>query len=542
MGRPKKEASVECEELKASKVETTNLYTEKKKVDIYVKKRISVEKYQREKIPFSQTEAVYPFLSDEECYNIYQKEMEGKGIAKRFELILRTLGEKEHSRTLYYSFISIYKLLPYACNNLHLFLFGEKNTGKTSGFTAFSDMPLILSEQPTAAILRGNRTTNNTPKEKIALLSEILCLDEVADYDSSDVISILKSYESSNNISIYGTDEKKSSCSIVMCANTLERIKCFTEIIAKNIMNGVVKDFSTEAFLDRQAGLLYHMDVPLLTKNSFLNGEENGFNINIFLGALRHMKKKAIKLKNIPIPSDIPIRKHAIIEKAVTGLTNILYPDNEPPEYVLKGLLDITLHFILILNNESYNPFKNSNMRFILELIKPEGLEVEKEYLLENRILLKSEDTLIKIPLNPFGVIENRKEIEFYFEHEKNKNIPISPISPGSTEMKIIQKYYPLYSKDNIFDKDGNIIPFNYELKKIKDDYNQLLLKHLLLAGKNNSSMPIEKFIEREVLSKEQCQKKVSEFFPLNKNYICSYTYSYDGVEKIIIINFADLI
>lgn len=542
MARKKVDSNIELGEEKVSKV--------KKDFSPFIDKGESVEGFFKNKICYNQTE-INPFFTPEKCFEIYINVIRNKSLGERIKIILETLGKRFLARTLYSDFGTLIELLPYFSSNTHLLVLGDKGTGKTAIYTSYTDAPIIFSEAPTLSELRGDKRKDN---EQInpALKNTIICFDEVADYDSREVVGLLKNYESSGVFPLQGSENIKSECSIVMCANTIHPIERFKKLTAKNIMKDILPEFSTESFLNRQTAIIYHMNTPKMKKDCFLSYGDKGLNIHILLGVMQHIRNNIREISNISIQNDIQIRCHANVIKATTALINLLYPDENPPKYVIEGILDIVLHFNLSANNEVYNPFQMRNTKFFLEIFKAKENKIEGGYIIENRILLKIEENFVKIPLNPFGVIENIKELDFFRKLE-NKDTPIffhhllqiqfSYIHPESNEMRIIQDFYPLYSKDNIFNIEGEKIVFNYELKKVYDDYNQLLIKEILKAGKNGEVLPDGEFKERELYSEKQLEKSIKKALSLRENVtVKNEVYSYDGKYAIRIINFADFI
>lgn len=540
MARKKIDSNIELDEEKASKV--------KKDFSPFIDKWESVEGFFKNKICYNQTE-INPFFAPEKCFEIYIDVIRNKSLGERIKIILKALGKRFLARTLYSDFGTLIELLPYFSSNTHLLVLGDKGTGKTAIYTSYTDAPIIFSEAPTLSELRGDKRKDN---EQInpALKNTIICFDEVADYDSREVVGLLKSYESSGVFPLQGSENIKSECSIVMCANTIHPIERFKKLTAKNIMKDILPEFSTESFLNRQTAIIYHMNIPKMKKDCFLSYGDKGLNIHILLGVMQHIRNNTREISNISIPNDIQIRCHANVIKATTALINLLYPDIDPPKYIIDGILDMVLHFNFSANNEVYNPFQMRNAKFFLEIFKAKESRIERGYIIENRILLKIEEKFVKIPLNPFGVIENRKELEFFRKLEyknttssKLLKIQFSYIHPESNEMRIIQDFYPLYSKDNIFDIEGKKIVFNYELKKVYDDYNQLLIKEILKAGKNGEVLPDGEFKKRELYSEKQLEKSIKKALSLRENVtVKNEVYSYDGKYAIRIINFADFI
>ena len=516
----------------------------------FVDKGESVEEFFKNKICYIQTETNL-FLEPEDCFEVYIDIFRNKSLGERIKIIIEGLGKKFLERTLYNDFVTLIELLPYFSSNTHLMILGDKGTGKTAMYTSYTDTPVVFSEAPTLSELRGNKT-KDIEEINPALRKEILCLDEVADYNSSEVVGLLKSYEGSSTFPLQGGEREKSSCSIVMCANTVNPIKRFEDLVAKNILKDILAEFSNDPFLNRQTAMIYHMNIPKMTKDCFLSSGDKGLNIHILFGAIQYIRNNTREILNISIPEDIQIRSHANVLKAATALINLLYPDEIPAKYIIDGILDMVLHFNLIANNEFYNPFQMRNTKFFLEIFKAKESKIERGYMLENRILLKIEEKFVKIPLNPFGVIENKRELEFW-QNLKNRNTSIpsfqllqvhySHIYPESNEMRMVQDFYPLYSKDNAFDMRGEKIIFNYELKKANDDYNRLLMINILRAGKNGEVLPDGEFKERELYSEEQLEKAIRNLFKANSRInIKNEFYSYDGKYEIRIINFAELI
>lgn len=292
MGRPKKEVR------ELENIPTSKLNESKKEINIWVDKGISVIKFQENKIPFSETEPDFS-ISEEEAFNLYCKEMSGRKLRNRLKIISNTLGKKYPNGTPYNVITMLYELLPYICTNLHLIILGDKGTGKTSNFTAYTNDPFVYFEAPTAADLRGSKITNDSIGKTPALSKNILCFDEVSDYNSNEIISILKSFESGNTFLAQGNIPTKSTCSIVLCGNVMNSLNNFKEIQAKKLMSRLPRELSDEAFLNRQTGVLYHMAIPPLKISSFLDSRETALNVNIFLKALVYLKKNSRKLKKI---------------------------------------------------------------------------------------------------------------------------------------------------------------------------------------------------------------------------------------------------
>ncbi len=506
------------------------------KHNILVDKGASVQNYINEKIKYSETEGGVTY-SNEETHNIVKDFFKDKSLCERAEIVLTTFGRKFNTRSIYNSITELMEILPYASDNLNIMIIGDKGTGKTGMYQAPSNIPLVISEQPTNSDLRGNKVSKGTPFFDYPIMN----IDEIGDFECREVISTIKSFEEKGSYLKYGTEEHKSKCSIVKCGNNSFKITNFQELTAKNILIGISPEWATEAYLSRQTALIYHSDILPLTKKSFVEPRTQGLNTDLFLKNLNFLKRLDREI-NISIPEEIPVRKHYIISKAVKSLVNILYPDIIPPDYILKALLDIVIHFNSILDNKHYNPFKMTNLKFWLELIKPENLKFEEGYLLENRILLKIEDKFWKIALTPFGAIENEKEISFYND-SKNSHIPIAKIYPESNKLIVIQDYYQLYDTSNHFDKSGNKIVFDLEKEKIITERNNLLIKLILMAGKYDEDIPEEDFYKRKLYSKEKIEEIIKEFFELNNStYISSSYFSYDGEYKITLINFSDLI
>lgn len=523
-------------DIKETVILDMNSSSDSLKDNVLVDKGISVKNYVNQKTKYSETEEDINY-SDEEAYNRVKEYLENKSLSERAEIVLTTFGRKFNTRSIYNSIIELMEILPYACNNFNIMIIGDKGTGKTGMYQAPSNIPLIISEQPTNSDLRGNKVSKGSP----FLDYSIINIDEIGDFKCVDVISTIKSFEETGAYLKCGAKEHKSKCSIVKCGNNNYKISEFQELIAKNILNGISSEWTTEAYLSRQTALIYHSDILPLTEKSFVELGTRGLNTALFLKNLDFLKECEREI-NITVPKEIPVRKYSIILKAVKGLVNILYPDIIPPNYILEAFLDIVIHFNSTLENKHYNPFKMSNLKFWLELIKPKDLKIEEGYLLKNRILLKIDDKFWKIALTPFGAIENEKEILFYNDKE-NSRIPVAKIYPESNRLLIIQDYYQLYSTSNHFDENGNKIPFDQEKENIIEKYNNLLINLFLMAGKYGEDIPKENFYKRKLYSKERIEEIIKEFFNLNNSiYISSSCFSYDGEYKITLINFANLI
>lgn len=421
-------------------------------------------------------------------------------------------------------------------------IIGEKSTCKTSMYNAFNSMPFIISEQATNSDLRGNKNAS-AKDDKTLLEKEILVIDEVADFSSTDSISTIKAFETNGKFQKYSTEETVSKCSIVKCGNNKKKIINFQDVKAKNILNDFPPEWCTEAVLSRQTALIYHSDILLLTSDNFIKDETEGLNVNIFFKSLAYWKEHDREI-DLSIIKKQNIRNSNIITKAVIGLVNILYPDIEPPDYVLKALIDIAFHFKYVLENKYYNPFKMSNIKFWLELITPKDMKIEEGYLLENRILLKSGNKIFKIALSPFGALENEKEIEFF---KKNNNTSIAKIYSESTKRMIVQKYFPLNSKNNYFNSKGETIIFDYEKEKIIKKHDNCLIKLILERGKHNGKIPEENFLSTTLYSDEKLENMAKNeikkiFNPQKLQYISSSNFSYDTKNGIIIINYSEFI
>lgn len=517
--------------------DTTSLDSKTFTDKVLIEKGKAVKDYISKKTNYSKTEGVVD-CSNEEAYNAIKKFFNDKSLAERIEIVLTTFGKKFNTRTVYNSIIELVEILPYACDNFNIMIIGDKGTGKTGMYKAPSDIPFIISEQPTNADLRGNKTS----KDINAILdNQIVVIDEIGDFNCADSISTIKHFEETGHYLKAGLEEHQSNCSVIKCGNNKLKITEFHEVTAKYILNGLSSEWTTESYLSRQTSLIYHSDILPLTERDFIELDTKGLNTDLFLKSLNFLKEDNRDF-NIFLPKEIPIRKHHILLKAIKGLVNILYPDIIPPDYILGAFADIIIHFNSILDNNHYTPFKMKNLKFWLELIVPKDLKVEEGYLLKNRILLKIKDKFWKIALTPFGAIENEKEISFY-NNKENSHIPISKIYPQSNKLKIIQDYSPLYSTSNYFNENGEQISIDSKKEEIIKERNEILIKLILMAGKYGEDIPKENFYERKLFSREKIEEIVRISFKLNEStYISPSSFSYDGEEKVTIINFSKLI
>ena len=155
-----------------------------------VDKGISVKNYVNQKIKYSETEEDVN-CSDEIAHNIVKEYFNDNSLSKRVEIVLNTFGRKFNTRSCYNSIIELMEILPYACDNFNIMIIGDKGTGKTGMYQAPSNIPLIISEQPTNSDLRGNKVSKGNP----FLDYSIINIDEIGDFKCDDVISTIKSFE-----------------------------------------------------------------------------------------------------------------------------------------------------------------------------------------------------------------------------------------------------------------------------------------------------------------------------------------------------------
>ena len=256
------------------------------KHNILVDKGASVQNYINEKIKYSETEGGVTY-SNEETHNIVKDFFKDKSLCERAEIVLTTFGRKFNTRSIYNSITELMEILPYASDNLNIMIIGDKGTGKTGMYQAPSNIPLVISEQPTNSDLRGNKVSKGTPFFDYPIMN----IDEIGDFECREVISTIKSFEEKGSYLKYGTEEHKSKCSIVKCGNNSFKITNFQELTAKNILIGISPEWATEAYLSRQTALIYHSDILPLTKKSFVEPRTQGLNTDLFLKNLNFLKR-----------------------------------------------------------------------------------------------------------------------------------------------------------------------------------------------------------------------------------------------------------
>ncbi|MEB3189723.1 MAG: protease Lon-related BREX system protein BrxL [Snowella sp.] len=222
------------------------------------------------------------------------------------------------------------RMVPFVERNYNLVELGPRGTGKSHLFQQVSPYAhLISGGKATVARMFVN---NSTGQRGLVCQYDVVCFDEVSgiSFDQKDGVNIMKGYMESGEFS-RGKESIRADGSIVLVGNFDVDVAHQQRI--SHLFGPMPPEMRDDtAFMDRIHGFLPGWDVPKISKD--LLTEHFGL-VSDFLSEcwaqLRNQSRLAQLQNRVFWGGSLSGRDTNAVNKTVSGLLKLLYPDSEAP-------------------------------------------------------------------------------------------------------------------------------------------------------------------------------------------------------------------
>lgn len=342
------------------------------------------------------------------------------------------------------------RISTFLIKHFHVLDVGLGNTGKSYCATNISNK-FTTADKFTVPAAFGS---SNIGEGYFNTDNDVVFIDEIGNLINSslcnDFRSSIKSYANGDSIIRDGFSTNITCPSMYLAGNLSDKeqskLEESPEIFSFSSLESIPSFFLEEPMRER------FILIP-----SFLSSKLHSY--HYYAGEKQYSKEDFSSLfsssrcdydSSLQVPFTTHTREVKKAQKIISALIKLIYPCNYNQEQV-EELYEFS-EFIVNLSNYKYNGFwkTDNGKKFVIRLCLnylPENSILEECYFLKNRVLvkIKDEDLFYKIGLNKYGIIENKREFEFYNKNKTNDILAkICDISESGVVVK--QEYAALIS------------------------------------------------------------------------------------------------
>ena len=289
------------------------------------------------------------------------------------EFLLRSIGIEASALSARQKNALLLRMVPFVERNYNLVELGPRGTGKSHLFQQVS---------PYAHLISGGKATvakmfvENTAKGRRGLVCQydVVCFDEVSgiSFDQKDGVNIMKGYMASGQFS-RGKENIRAEGSIVMVGNLdvdVEQQQRVGHLLSP--MPPEMRDDT--AFMDRLHAYAPGWDYPKLNPNEHLT-DHFGL-VSDFLSEcwsrLRTGNRVSVMQGRVHLGGALSGRDIEAVNKTVSGLTKLLFPDPEMPvsdedlEWIIRVALESRRRVKEQQRRVFKSEFRNTHFSYIL--------------------------------------------------------------------------------------------------------------------------------------------------------------------------------
>ena len=324
-------------------------------------------------------EALRPIqMSKSDVLDVYSKGRRTFTTAEWTDFLIRSVGLEPAAMDERAKRVVLLRMVPFVERNYNLVELGPRGTGKSHLFQQVS---------PNAHLISGGKATvakmfvNNASGQRgLVCQYDVVCFDEVSgiSFDQKDGVNIMKGYMASGQFS-RGKENIRADGCIVMLGNfdvdveQQQRVGHLLSPLPPEMRNDT-------AFMDRLHAYAPGWEFPKLNPNEHLT-EHFGL-VSDFLSEcwskLRLTNRVSVMQGRIYLGGALSGRDIEAVNKTISGLTKLLFPDSEMPvsDEDLEWIVRIALESRRRIKEQQKRCFKGEfrNTHFSYTL-GPDGVE-----------------------------------------------------------------------------------------------------------------------------------------------------------------------
>ena len=317
-------------------------------------------------------------MSKSDVLDIYIKGRRAFTTAEWADFLLRSIGLEPSAFSERAKRVALLRMVPFVERNYNLVELGPRGTGKSHLFQQISPYAhLISGGKATVAKMFVN---NATGQRGLVCQYDVVCFDEVSgiSFDQKDGVNIMKGYMASGQFS-RAKENIRAEGSIVMVGNLDVDVEQQQKI--GHLLSPMPPEMRDDtAFMDRIHAYAPGWDYPKLKPSEHLT-DHFGL-VSDFLSEcwsrLRNGNRISVMQGRVHLGGALSGRDIEAVNKTVSGLTKLLFPDPEMPisdedlEWMVRVALEARRRVKEQQRRVFKSEFRNTHFSYILG---PEGVE-----------------------------------------------------------------------------------------------------------------------------------------------------------------------
>ena len=270
-------------------------------------------------------------MSKSDLLDIFSKARQSFTTAEWIDFLIRSIGLEPTAFSERAKKVALLRMVPFVERNYNMVELGPRGTGKSHLFQQIS---------PNAHLISGGKATvakmfvNNASGQRgLVCQYDVVCFDEVSgiSFDQKDGVNIMKGYMASGQFS-RGKDNIRADGCLVMVGNFDVDVEQQQKI--SHLLGPLPPEMRNDtAFMDRLHAFVPGWDFPKLNPNEHFSdhfGLVSDF-ISECWSRLRMSNRVSVMQGRVHLGGALSGRDIEAVNKTVSGLTKLIFPDPEMP-------------------------------------------------------------------------------------------------------------------------------------------------------------------------------------------------------------------
>ena len=278
------------------------------------------------------------------------------------DLLIQSMGFNPEMFGTRNKLFQLMRLIPYCERNYNLMELGPKGTGKSHIYSEFSPHGILLS----GGEVTVPKLFVNNSNGKLGLVGywDAIAFDEFAGKQKKpqkSLVDIMKNYMANKSFS-RGVETLSAEASMIFVGNTQHSVPYMLK--NSDLFDELPQEYHDSAFLDRIHFYIPGWEVDIIRGEMFSDGY--GFVVDYLaeiLRAFRDDDRSADYKEFFTLDSSISTRDRDAIQKTMSGLMKIIFPNNDASKEEIAQLLTFAV--------EGRKRIKDQIMRFDHTYSKP---------------------------------------------------------------------------------------------------------------------------------------------------------------------------
>jgi ATP-dependent Lon protease len=258
------------------------------------------------------------------------------------DLLMQSIGYDPGAFGRRSKLLQLMRLIPFVERNYNIIELGPKGTGKSHIYSEFSPHgQLISGGEVTVPKLFVN---NNSGRIGLVGYWDVVAFDEFAGREKTAnkaLVDIMKNYMANKSFS-RGITPMGAEASFAFVGNTAHNVPYMLK--NTDLFEELPPQFHDSAFIDRLHAYLPGWEVDVIRSEMFTSGY--GFIVDYLAEILRHLRADDLSNRyeaHFKLSSQVSTRDRDAINKTMSGLMKLLFPNGEQTEAEVEELLRLAI-------------------------------------------------------------------------------------------------------------------------------------------------------------------------------------------------------